>query len=193
VGPQPATPELLRRLRDGDPHAAEAVFNRYARELVRVAEGHLSRKLAGRVDGEDVVQSVFRTFFRRSAAGEFAIDASDQLWRLLLTITLRKARAKGRFHTAGVRDAGAEAGGEAGLFEAAARDPGPEDAAALVDQIEVLLRDLPPVYAEVLGLRLEGHTVSDIAPRLGVSRRTVHRALNLLQDRLAAAAGPGER
>src|SRR6266508_262893 len=51
--------------------------------------------------------------------------------------------------------------------EAAARDPGPEDAAALVDQIEVLLRDLPPVYAEVLGLRLEGHTVSDIAPRLG--------------------------
>ena len=181
------TAELLDRLRAGDQQAAEAVFDRYARELVRVADRHLSRKLAGRVDGEDVVQSVFRTFFRRSAAGEFRLDASDQLWRLLLTITLRKVRAKGRFHTAEMRDAGAEAGGDAALFEAAARGPGPDAAAVLVDQIESVLRGLPPLYAELLDLRLQGCTPTEIAPRLGVSRQTVHRALNLLQQRLADA------
>ena len=175
---------LHDRLRAGDPQAAETVFARYARELVRVAEQHLSRKLAGRIDGEDVVQSVFRTFFRRSAAGEFEIESSNEMWRLLVTITLRKARAKGRFHTAANRDAGAEAGGDAGLFDVADREPGPEEAALLVDQIETLLRGLPPLYARLLDLKLQGHTVVDIASELKVSRHTVHRALNLLQERL---------
>jgi RNA polymerase sigma-70 factor (ECF subfamily) len=188
--PGPAA-DLLQRLRGGDPQAAEELFNRYARELVRVAEAQLSRKLAGRLDGEDVVQSVFRTFFRRSADGEFQVDASDQLWRLLLTITLRKVRAKARFEKAEKRDAGAEAG-DGGLFEAAAREPGPDDAAALVDQIEALLHGLPPLYARLLDLKLQGHQVTEIASELGVSRQTVHRALNLFQQRLTTAEA-GER
>jgi len=183
--------ELLLRLRGGDPRAAEMLFNRYARELVRVAETQLSRKLAGRLDGEDVVQSVFRTFFRRSAAGEFQVDASDQLWRLLLTITLRKVRAKARFEKAEKRDAGVEAG-DIGLFEAAAREPGPDDAAALVDQIAALLHGLPPLYARLLDLKLQGHQVTEIAAELGVSRQTVHRALNLFQQRLTTTEA-GER
>src|SRR3712207_1477794 len=90
---------LLERCRSGDQQAAAQLYGRYAQRLVRLAEQHLSRKLAGRLDGEDVVQSVFRTFFRRSAAGEFAIDGSAQIWRLLMKITILKARAKGRFHT----------------------------------------------------------------------------------------------
>ena len=63
--------ELLPQLLGGDPEAARAVFDRYSARLVRLADQHLSRKLAGRVDGEDVVQSVFRTFFRRGNEGEF--------------------------------------------------------------------------------------------------------------------------
>lgn len=185
------TAELMQRVRSGDPHAAQVVFDRYARELVRVADRHLGRKLAGRIDGEDVVQSVFRTFFRRSADGEFDIDATDQLWRLLLTITLRKVRTKGRFHTAEMRDAGAEAGGASGLFEVATRDPGPEDAAILVDQIEAVLRGLPALYAQLLDLRLQGRTPTEIATRLGVSRQTVHRVINLLQQRLTAVEASG--
>src|SRR5690348_7387242 len=91
-----SNPELIQGLQAGDPQAAEEVFARYARRLVRLAEQHLSRRLAARLDGEDVVQSVFRTFFRRAAAGEFRIDSSLHLWRLLVRITVLKARAKGR-------------------------------------------------------------------------------------------------
>jgi hypothetical protein len=99
---------LADRLRGGDPRAAEALFDRYAVRLARLAEQHLSRKLAGRVDGEDVVQSVFRTFFHRCARGEFQIDGSAEVWRLLVRLTLRKARAQARRHLAARRDAGAE-------------------------------------------------------------------------------------
>jgi RNA polymerase sigma factor (sigma-70 family) len=188
-------PDLVRRLRDGDPHGADALFVRYSRRLTRVAEKHLSKKLAGRLDGGDVVQSVFRTFFRRSAEGEFRIDSSAQLWRLLVKITLLKARAKGRHHTAGVRDVGVEARahGEGWPVEAVAREPGPLEAAQLVDQIEVLLRGLPPLHCHVLGLRLEGCGPSEIAHRLGVSRQTVHRVLKLLQERLKCDSSGGRQ
>jgi RNA polymerase sigma factor (sigma-70 family) len=186
-------PELVERLRHGDPQAAAELFARYAQRLTALAEQHLSRKLAARLDGADVVQSVFRTFFRRSAAGEFRIDSSDELWRLLVRITLQKARAKGRHHTAGPRDVAAEmpGGGSDFLAEAVAREPGPAEAVALVDQIENLLRGLPPLYGDLLRLRLEGHSVLEAAARLGVSRRTVHRALHLLQQRLTRSADPG--
>jgi RNA polymerase sigma factor (sigma-70 family) len=182
--------ELVGRLRGGDPQAAEEIFAKYAQRLTCLAEQHLSRKLAARLDGADVVQSVFRTFFRRSAAGEFRIDSSAELWRLLVEITLKKARAYGRRHTAGVRDVAEEApgGGAAFLLKALAHEPGPAEAAALVDQIRELLRGLPALYCDLLQLRLEGHSVSDTAARLGVSRRTVHRGLHLLQQRLTRSA-----
>jgi RNA polymerase sigma-70 factor (ECF subfamily) len=162
------------------------LFARYAGRLVRLAGQHLSRKLAGRVDAEDVVQSVFRTFFRRSAQGEFQIDNSVHLWRLLVRITILKARAQARHHTAAVRDVGAEATErvEGWLAEALADEPGPAEAAVLVDEIETLLRGLPPLYSQLLELRLADVPVAEVARQLQVSRQTVYRALKLLQNRL---------
>src|SRR5262249_35780113 len=113
--PEGATPNadepanLVERLKEGNPRAPELLFRRYAVRLARLAEQHLSRKVAVRVDGEDVVQSVFRTFFRRCASGEFTVDGSGRLWRLLVTITLNKVRAGVRYHTAARRDVAAEA------------------------------------------------------------------------------------
>jgi RNA polymerase sigma factor (sigma-70 family) len=179
-------PSLIHGLRAGDPAAAEAVFALYAQKLTRFAEQHLSAKLAGRLDGSDIVQSVFRTFFRRSAEGEFRIDSRAQLWQLLVKITLLKARAKARHHTAEVRDVGAEAnaGGDPWLIDAISHEPGPLEAVMLVDQIETMLQGLPPLYCHVLDLRLQGCGSKEIAARLDISRQTVHRVLTLLQARL---------
>jgi hypothetical protein len=74
--------ELVRRYRHGDPQAAQRLFACYAQRLNRLAEQCLDRRLAGRVEGEDVVQSALRTFFRRSLRGEFQIDSAAQLWQL---------------------------------------------------------------------------------------------------------------
>jgi RNA polymerase sigma-70 factor (ECF subfamily) len=170
------------------------LFERHAQQLARLAEQHLSRKMAGRLDGEDVVQSVFRTFFRRCTEGEFTIDSSAQIWQLLVKITLLKARAKGRFHTAEKRNAGAEApAGDARLRVAVTHEPGPAEAVALVDEIEALVRGLPPLYGNLLELRLRGCSVPEIAQELGVSRRTVQRALKLLQERLVKTASDSQR
>jgi RNA polymerase sigma-70 factor (ECF subfamily) len=180
--------------RQDESAAVEQLFQRYALKLAHLAEQHLSRQVARRQDGEDVVQSVFRTFFRRCTEGKFKIDSSAQIWKLLAMITLMKARAKGRYETADKRDAGAEApDGDAQLMRARSREPGPVDALTLVDEINHLVSGLPSEYRDLLELRLRGHSGSEIAKELGVSRRTVHRALNLLQERaLKTASGSQE-
>jgi RNA polymerase sigma-70 factor, ECF subfamily len=189
MGKSESEDEASKGQQDEPDLAVARLFERHAQRLAHLAERHLSRELSSRVDGEDVVQSVFRTFFRRCSLGEFKIDSSAQIWQLLAKITLLKARAVGRFHTAEKRDVGFEARSrDAFLKGAVTREPGPAEAVALVDQIEVLVRDLPPLYRDLLELRLRGFAVSEIAQELSVSRRTVQRALNLLQERLSKAA-----
>jgi RNA polymerase sigma-70 factor (ECF subfamily) len=188
---------LLTQLRDGDNEAAREIFARYAQRLARVAEQHLNHKLRGRVDSEDIVQSVLQTFFKRSARGEFQIDNSAQIWQLLVRITLMRVRAKARHHTAEVRDVRAE-GATVDLEPAdgIGHEPDPAEAILMVEAIEQLVGGLPPLYCQVLDLRLQGHSAAEIAGQLKVSRRTIYRALELLQERLtsqerdADASGP---
>jgi len=184
----PVQSEILPLLPASDERVALAIFEQYSNRLVQLAKSNLSRKLAGRVDPEDVVQSVFRTFFRREGEGEFQIDCSAQLWQLLVRITILKVRAKARYYSAAMRDAAVEQAIDSEKPDLLGREPGPADAAELVDQIDALLKGLPPLYAQLLGLRLHGRNVSETADELGVSRQTVHRALSVMQERLAAMA-----
>ena len=183
------TPNLPQRSREGDSHAAEELFARYAQRLVRVAQRQLSNKLAGRIDGEDVAQSALRTFFRREALGEFQIDSSSHLWRLLVKLTVTKARTAARRHTAAMRDVSAEIPDAATpVSKAIVREPHPDEAAALVDQVDALLQGLPELHGKVLRMRLEGQTVTGLAAELKVSRQTVYRVLQVLQGRLTKMA-----
>lgn len=176
---------LIKRVRQGDSAATDVLFAAYSQRLSRVAEHHLSRSLSGRVEGEDVVQSVFRTFFRRVAQGEFQIDSRAQVWRLLVKITVQKARMQGRRHTAAKRHVGLEQHGDVDwLLALADHSPGPDDVAILMDEIEDLLRGLPALYRQVLEQRLQNSSVVETARQLGISRQTAHRTLNLLKKKL---------
>ena len=183
--------DWIRRWSAGDPRAAEQLFARYGERLTQVAEQHLSRKLAAREGGEDVVQSVFRTFFRRSAEGQFQIDTSAQLWRLLVQITVQKVRTRGRYHAAKKRSAAAEVRpeDESWVVEALDREPDPAAAAELVDLMEAMLQGVPPLYCRVLELRLQGMVPADVARELSISRNTVYRALELFKQRLTECGG----
>ncbi len=182
--------ELIRRWRAGDPAAFDRIFAHYARSLARVAEHHLSRRLARRVHRDDIVQSVFRTFFRRGREGTLRVHDSAHLWQLLVRMTVFKVRAKWREHTADRRDLRAEeADGGAWLAEAAAGEPGPEEAAALVDLMEAMVRGLEPLHARVLELLVEGQSLAEAAKTLGKTRQCVYRVRDLLEARLRQAAG----
>jgi len=174
---------FLQRLESGDDDAMQKLFERYSQALARVASHNIHPALIKRFDGEDVVQSVFRTFFRRQDAGNLSIAHTEQLWKLLVTITLCKTRNQARKHTADKRDVRSEQ--ESAAHEFFPRhQPAPEDALMFWEEVDWLLQGLPDRVGEILSARLEGKTKTEIADQLEVSRQTVHRTLNLLQDRL---------
>ena len=55
--------ELMRRLQSGDQDAAFKIFQDYSGRLAGLARTRLQGALAAKVDPEDVLQSVFRSFF----------------------------------------------------------------------------------------------------------------------------------
>ena len=120
-GPQPDMPSrevvsdqsLLRRIQSGHSDASTQLYMRYARRLQALVASKSSPDLARRVDAEDIVQSVFRTFFRRAALGDYSVPEGEQLWKLLLVIALNKVRAVGAHHRAAKRDVRQTVGGEA--------------------------------------------------------------------------------
>ena len=60
---------LLHRYQAGDDDAATGLYLRYAQRLRALARQYCTPHYAGRFDADDVLQSVFRTFFRRAEAG----------------------------------------------------------------------------------------------------------------------------
>ena len=60
----------------------------------------LSERMRRRVEPEDVVQSVFRSFFLKAREERYSIERSGDLWKLLAAITLSKVRGQVEFHTA---------------------------------------------------------------------------------------------
>lgn len=176
---------LLRRFRAGEADAATQLYLRYARRLSHLARAQTPASLGTRIDPEDVVQSVFRTFFRRVAVGHYNIPEGEDLWKLLLVISLNKIRALGTFHRAAKRDVGntTELNEQATISRGLTPD---ESALRLLElTIDELLAELPASHAPIIRLRIEGHEVAEIAERVSRSKRTVERILQSFRERLS--------
>ena len=84
--------------------AARLVWGRYFQELLALARNHLSARIRSREDEEDVLQSMYKSFCLRQRRGDFDLANRDQLWNLLVQITLCKARNTANRHLQGKRD-----------------------------------------------------------------------------------------
>ena len=72
--------------------ASRLLWERYFTRLARLAQVRLRNVARGPADGVDVALSVFDSFFQGVAAGQYpGLGNRDDLWRLLVTITARKA------------------------------------------------------------------------------------------------------
>jgi RNA polymerase sigma-70 factor (ECF subfamily) len=170
---------LLRRLREGQPDAATQLFDRYASKILALASAYLGKDLVPRFDAEDILQSVFRTFFRRAGQGEYDLPDGNNLWKLLFVIGLNKIRSKGAHHRADMRDVRLTTTGPAA--ESALTGLCAEDTHALTElklTIEEILGKFPASQRVIIELRMEGDKVDEIARKAGRSKRTVERAIH---------------
>jgi RNA polymerase sigma factor (sigma-70 family) len=177
----------VRDLAAGDTQVVQSFWDNYGARLQGLAAQFLTTRLYRRVDPEDIVQSVCRSFFTRARDGQFELTDRDSLWRLLCAITLTKVRQKARFHGRQKRSVHQEASlddtrfGGPGL---SAAEPTPEEAAEFADQLQRILDALDEEERQIILLRLEQYTLDEIAQRQGCSERTVRRILKRVQSRV---------
>jgi RNA polymerase sigma-70 factor (ECF subfamily) len=182
--------DLMTRLRQGDEEAAATVFRRFARRLIGLARQRLDGLVRPKVDPEEIVQSVFRSFFRRHGDGRFDLDDWGSLWGLLARITVRKCAKKNARYRAPCRDvrkevsSPSEDGDQAAVWLAVAREPTPEDAAVLLETVEQVMRGLAAHEREIVVLRLQGHSTAEVSAALDCTERKVQRVIGRVRQRL---------
>lgn len=176
---------LLRRFQEGEQDAATALYLRYAKRLQALAKKQTAQSLSPRFDSEDVVQSVFRTFFRRASEGCYEVPVGEELWQLLLVLALNKIRTLAVYHRAQKRDASRTVGsadlGE-GVAEGVTQDSLPYETMRML--VQDLIATLPAPQDRMLQLRIEGHEIAEIASLTSRSKRTVERTLQNFRQHL---------
>lgn len=174
--------ELVEQCRAGSDSAASELFNRYVSRLMAVARRRISERMNARVDPEDVVQSVFRTFFTRLKEDQFEIVGDDDLSKLLVRITLHKTLRQIAFHRAARRDPNHEAPqGDVtrqDILQVMGKEPTPITVIAFMDQLDHFLNRLTPDEQQILTLRLQGYSTEEIAKQTNSYDRKIRRVLD---------------
>jgi RNA polymerase sigma factor (sigma-70 family) len=181
--------DLLSRFRAGEDSAADAIFDRYVEQLLKLARRRIAPRLARRIDPDDLVQSAYRSFFVHARNGDYVLQRAGDLWRLLVAITLHKLYGQIEQHTAQRRDVYREEEVEADVTsgtrnEPIAIEPSPSEAAELAEQLRLAMERLGPGERAVLEMRLAGWTIEDMARQTNRSKRTVRRFLENARRRL---------
>ncbi len=173
---------LLEKLCTGDNSAAEEVFKAYEPYLRMVVRRQLSGALRGKFDSVDIVQSVWADVLHgfRTAGWHF-VDAAH-LRAFLVKVTRNRFLQRLRQHR--------HALGHEPLPEGESRDvlpsaqPGPPELVQANELWEELLRLCPPAHRDLLQLKRQGLTLTEIAERTGLHQGSVRRILYEVERKL---------
>lgn len=191
--------QLLGQLRSEDARvrneAAAAIWQRYCGTLLDLACRNLNRRLRRRVEADDVVQHMFKSFFLRQQRGDYNLADRSDLLQLLVRMTLNKARSAASRESRRRRDyrrdqspstSAADVGNEGDWFldQAEQGAPTPAEAVALAEAAEQRLLQLPDDLRQIALWKLEGYTNAEIAalPTMDCAERTVERKLKLIRE-----------
>jgi DNA-directed RNA polymerase specialized sigma24 family protein len=180
----------LGLLQAGDAAAAQPLWDTYFRQLVGLARARLQGVPRRAADEEDAAVSAFESFFRGVQAGRFPQLADrDDLWRLLVLLTARKASRLRKHEQRDKRGGGKVLAmsdldaADDGLVEFVGSVPTPDFAAEVAEECRRLLALLGEQELRAVALaKMEGCTVAEIAERLGCAPRTVERKLALIRS-----------
>jgi DNA-directed RNA polymerase specialized sigma24 family protein len=185
----------IEHLKAGNSGAAQQIWERYFSRLVGLARKRLQGLPRRAEDEEDVALSAIASFCRGAERGRFPrLDDRDDLWRLLVTLTARKAvdlierhncRKRGGGKVAGESALDALSGSEDGdpaLARVVGTEPTPAFAAQVAEDLRRRLARLPGEELRQVALwKMEGYTNQEIADRLGCAEPTVERRLRVIR------------
>jgi DNA-directed RNA polymerase specialized sigma24 family protein len=185
----------IRQAKAGDPAGAQKLWERYFQRLVRLARKKLQGVPRRMADEEDVALNAFHSFCRGAERGRFPqLSDRDNLWGLLIVITVRKAADLAHYERRQKRGAGAVQGEsafgvspraeetEAGIERVLSREPSPAFATQVSEECQRLLESLGDKELQQVAVwKMEGDTTKEIATKLACVPRTVERKLRTIR------------
>jgi RNA polymerase sigma factor (sigma-70 family) len=187
-------PDLIQRLKNGDPDALTELYEHCRQRLICFARERLQNVQSALAEAEGVANSAFLSFIRCVQERRYKqLDDARHLWQLLLEITKRKAGKLQRWLEAEKRDwrrcqnegppPCANPSGNGHPPEAQDREPPPDVKVELAEECSRLLRLLADETLEkVATYKWEGFTNEEIAEMLGCVVATVERKLKRIRD-----------
>lgn len=180
--------EWIQQLRAGDSVAAQRLWEQYFQQMVTLARRRLEGAAKVMADEEDVALSAFRSFCIGARNGRFPqLLDSDSLWPLLMVITANKSvdliRRNNRLRRGGGANVQRDNTDSAVsiLNEIMSREPTPDFAAEVADQLQRLLNKLREKgdddLVRIALLRMDGFSHKEIADRIGCSVRSIDRKM----------------
>jgi hypothetical protein len=154
-------------------------------------------------DEDDIALSAFNSLCLGARRGRFvALADRDGLWGLLVFITAQKTadqiaherrqkRGGGRVRGESALAGGPGATHEGGFDRLLSRSLGPATLNVWAEEYGRLLGRLGDgTLRQVAELKVQGYKVEEIAERLGLARRTIHRKIDLIRKVWLAEARP---
>ena len=196
MSPEGSVTHQISRLKEGDHAAARILWQRYFQRLVRLARRKLQSNTRRVADEEDVALTAFASFCRHAEQGRFPrVRNRVDLWRLLVTLTIRMAIDQVRRERCLKRGGplpdepaaivpGRHAARRADADQLADQQPTPEFVAQVAEECERLLGGLDDETLKSIAVwKSEGYTNEEIAAKLGVVLRTVERKVHAIRER----------
>jgi DNA-directed RNA polymerase specialized sigma24 family protein len=194
----------IGQLKAGERAAVQKLWEGYFRRLVGLARARLRSAPRQAADEEDVALSAFDSFCLAAEQGRFPrLEDRDDLWQVLVVLTVRKAanlakhetrqkRGGGRVRHASALPGGEDSGDGALFANLIGHEPDPGLVVQVAEECRRLLDRLgDPELRAVALAKMEGHTNDEIAATLGRSTGTVERKLQLIRAIWADEAGAG--
>lgn len=180
---------LWRRVRQGDPVAAESLIRQYEAELRIIARVRLkSPALRREMDSMDICQSVLANFYVRASAGQFELRGPEDLMKLLATMVRNKVTDKARRQQTGMRDH-RRVVASTGEFEPAGYDPTASQVVAAREIYELFQQRLAPEERDLIARRHAGADWDDIAATCGGTPEAIRKRCSRAIDRVAEELG----
>jgi RNA polymerase sigma factor (sigma-70 family) len=186
----------IEQVKQGDSAAANDLWHHYFDRLVRIVRQRIYGRNRAVSDEEDVVVSVFESFYRAAEKGRFPdLSDRDDLWKLLLRMASRKVidnrrrsqrqRRGGEVETFSLNQSQGESEEEQPfMLEVIGDEPTPEMALSLQETVEKLFSHLGVGQLQELAVaKLEGYTNAELAKRFQCSERTIERRLHLIREK----------
>ncbi len=181
---------LIYRVRAGDDQAAAELVRRYEPIIRRIARVRLAdARLQRQLDSMDICQSVFGSFFVRTALGEYDLQTPEHLLKLLVDMSRKKVIDQIREAAEARRDYRRE---EAGLPEqrlCRAPDPSPSAQVAAQELLGEFRKRLSEEERQLAEARANGQDWKTIAATRGVGAEALRKQLIRAMDRVSRELG----